>query len=48
VDTAAQAEFMEGAWALVLRRVKAGVVRAVEPHSTVTARAERPKHRRSA
>jgi hypothetical protein len=26
VDTAAQAEFMEGAWALVLGRLKAGVV----------------------
>ena len=31
VDTPAQAEFMERAWAMVLGRLQAGVVRAVDP-----------------
>jgi DNA-binding transcriptional ArsR family regulator/uncharacterized protein YndB with AHSA1/START domain len=48
VDTAAQAEFMEGAWALVLGRLKAGVARAVDPEATVGLRPRRPKRRRSA
>jgi DNA-binding transcriptional ArsR family regulator/uncharacterized protein YndB with AHSA1/START domain len=48
VDTVAQAEFMEGAWTLVLGRLKAGIVRAVDPEAVVPARPTRPKHRRSA
>ena len=48
VDTGAQAEFMEGAWTLVLGRLRAGIVRALEPGVTAPARATRPKRRRSA
>jgi DNA-binding transcriptional ArsR family regulator/uncharacterized protein YndB with AHSA1/START domain len=48
VDTAAEAEFMEGAWALVLGRLKAGVAKAVDPEATVAPRPRRPKRRRSA
>jgi DNA-binding transcriptional ArsR family regulator/uncharacterized protein YndB with AHSA1/START domain len=48
VDTMAHAEFMEGAWTLVLGRLKAGIVRAVDPQAVVPARTSRAKHRRSA
>jgi DNA-binding transcriptional ArsR family regulator/uncharacterized protein YndB with AHSA1/START domain len=48
VDTAAQAQFMEGAWALVLGRLKAGVAQAVDPEAAMRARPRRPKRRRSA
>jgi DNA-binding transcriptional ArsR family regulator/uncharacterized protein YndB with AHSA1/START domain len=43
VDTPAQAEFMEGAWATVLGRLKAGVTRASDPSVTMPPRAGRPK-----
>ncbi len=43
VDTPAQAEFMTGAWTLVLGRLKAGVVSATDPRSTVASRPPRPK-----
>jgi hypothetical protein len=43
VDTPAQAEFMEGAWATVLGRLKAGVARASDPSQTMPARPARPK-----
>ena len=48
VDTADQAEFMEGAWALVLGRLRAGVARAADPVATVGHRLRRRKRRRSA
>ena len=48
VDTGVQAEFMEGAWTLVLGRLRAGVARALEPGAAAPARATRPKRRRSA
>jgi DNA-binding transcriptional ArsR family regulator len=48
VDTGVQAEFMEGAWTLVLGRLRAGIVRALEPGVAAPARATRPKGRRSA
>jgi DNA-binding transcriptional ArsR family regulator len=48
VDTGVQAEFMEGAWTLVLGRLRAGIVRALEPGVAAPARATRPKRRRSA
>lgn len=49
VDTPAQAEFMAGAWTLVLGRFRAGVVRALEPGAApAPARPARPKRRRSA
>ena len=48
VDTAAQTEFMEVAWTMVLGRCKAGVVAASDPNATVAARGRRPKRRRSA
>jgi len=48
VDTGVQAEFMEGAWTLVLGRLRAGIVRALEPGVAASARATRPKRRRSA
>lgn len=48
VDTAAQAEFMEGAWALVLGRLKAGVARALDRQAAVGRRSRRPKRRGSA
>ncbi|HEY6295262.1 MAG TPA: metalloregulator ArsR/SmtB family transcription factor [Streptosporangiaceae bacterium] len=43
VETAAEAEFMEGAWALVLARLKAGVVRASDPGQAMPPRPGRPK-----
>ena len=43
VDTPAQAEFMEGAWATVLGRLKAGVARASDPSQTMPSRPSRPK-----
>jgi DNA-binding transcriptional ArsR family regulator/uncharacterized protein YndB with AHSA1/START domain len=45
VETAAEAEFMERAWALVLGRLKAGVVRATDPGSPMPARPARSKRR---
>ena len=39
VDTPAQAEFMERAWAMVLGRLRAGVVRASDPDSPMPPRA---------
>jgi DNA-binding transcriptional ArsR family regulator len=48
VDTGVQAEFMEGAWTLVLGRFRVGVVRALEPGPRAPARPGRPKRRRSA
>jgi len=44
VDTPAQAAFMEGAWAMVLGRLKAGVVRASNPAEPMLPRPTRPKH----
>jgi DNA-binding transcriptional ArsR family regulator/uncharacterized protein YndB with AHSA1/START domain len=43
VDTPAQAEFMERAWAMVLGRLKAGVARASDPSVTMPPRPTRPK-----
>ena len=43
VDTPAQAAFMEGAWATVLGRLKAGVVRASDPAESMPPRPARPK-----
>jgi len=48
VDTSVQAEFMEGAWTLVLGRFRAGVVRALDPGEAAPARPTRSKRRRSA
>jgi DNA-binding transcriptional ArsR family regulator/uncharacterized protein YndB with AHSA1/START domain len=48
VQTAAQAEFMEKAWATVLGRLKAGVVRASDPNASMPPRPARPKQRDSA
>ena len=45
VETPAQAEFMERAWALVLGRLKAGVVRACDPGAPMSPRPARPKRR---
>ncbi|MGD0063522.1 MAG: metalloregulator ArsR/SmtB family transcription factor [Streptosporangiaceae bacterium] len=45
VDTAAQAEFMEGAWAIVLGRLQAGVARASDLSLPVAPRPDRPKRR---
>jgi DNA-binding transcriptional ArsR family regulator/uncharacterized protein YndB with AHSA1/START domain len=45
VDTPAQAEFMEGAWAMVLGRLQAGVVRAVDPGEPMPPRPARLKRR---
>ncbi|MDQ2813037.1 MAG: SRPBCC domain-containing protein [Actinomycetota bacterium] len=45
VDTAAQAEFMEGAWAIVLGRLQAGVARASDPDLPMAPRPARPKQR---
>jgi DNA-binding transcriptional ArsR family regulator/uncharacterized protein YndB with AHSA1/START domain len=42
-DSPAQAEFMRGAWALVLGRLKAGVVAAIDPLSPNEPRPGRPK-----
>jgi len=44
VDTPAQAAFMEGAWATVLGRLKAGVTRASDPATPMLPRPARPKH----
>jgi len=46
VDTPAQAAFMEGAWAMVLGRLKAGVTRALDPADPMPPRPSRPKHAR--
>jgi DNA-binding transcriptional ArsR family regulator/uncharacterized protein YndB with AHSA1/START domain len=43
VDTPAQAAFMEGAWAMVLGRLKAGVARATDPAEPMLPRPTRPK-----
>ena len=43
VDTPAQAAFMEGAWAMVLGRLKEGVARASDPAQPMTPRPARPK-----
>jgi len=43
VDTPAQATFMEGAWAMVLGRLKAGVTRACDPAEPMPSRPSRPK-----
>jgi DNA-binding transcriptional ArsR family regulator/uncharacterized protein YndB with AHSA1/START domain len=43
VDTPAQATFMEGAWAMVLGRLKAGVARASDPAEPMPPRPARPK-----
>jgi uncharacterized protein YndB with AHSA1/START domain len=43
VETAAQAEFMEKAWAMVLGRLSAGVVRASDPSAPMPPRPARPK-----
>ncbi len=45
VETAAQAEFMKGAWGMVLGRLKAGVVRASDPALAMDPRPGRPKFR---
>jgi DNA-binding transcriptional ArsR family regulator/uncharacterized protein YndB with AHSA1/START domain len=42
--TPAQAAFMEGAWAMVLGRLKAGVARASDPAEPMPPRPARPKH----
>jgi len=47
VQTAAQADFMEKAWAMVLGRLKAGVVRASDPNAPMPPRPARPKQRDS-
>ena len=44
VETPAQAAFMEGAWAMVLGRLKAGVTRALDPATPMPPRPTRPKH----
>jgi uncharacterized protein YndB with AHSA1/START domain len=43
VDTPAQAEFMSGAWAMVLGRLKAGVADASTPTIPMPPRLPRPK-----
>ena len=43
VDTPVQARFMEGAWAVVLGRLKAGVARASNPAQPMPPRPARPK-----
>ena len=45
VDTAQQAEFMEGAWTLVLGRLKAGIVEALDARADVAGRQPRAKRR---
>jgi uncharacterized protein YndB with AHSA1/START domain len=42
-ETPAQAAFMEGAWAMVLGRLKAGVSRACDPAEPMPPRPARPK-----
>lgn len=48
VDTPGQARFMQGAWALVLGRLRAGVASALDPRAPAAPRPGRPKHRRPA
>jgi len=48
VDSPAQAIFMEGAWSMVLGRLKAGVTRASDPAQPMPSRPSRPKLRPSA
>jgi DNA-binding transcriptional ArsR family regulator/uncharacterized protein YndB with AHSA1/START domain len=43
VETAAQAKFMEGAWSMILGRLKAGVARASDPALAMEPRPSRPK-----
>jgi hypothetical protein len=43
VDSPAQAIFMEGAWAMVLGRLKSGVARASDPTEPMPPRLARPK-----
>ena len=45
VDTAAQADFMEHAWTMVLGRLKAGVASAISAGQAAAPRAARPKRR---
>jgi DNA-binding transcriptional ArsR family regulator/uncharacterized protein YndB with AHSA1/START domain len=45
VDTTEQAEFMQRAWAMVLGRLQAGVVRASDPDLPMPPRPARPKRR---
>jgi DNA-binding transcriptional ArsR family regulator len=45
VDSPAQAEFMQGAWAMVLGRLHAGVARASDPSTPMPPRPGRPKRR---
>jgi hypothetical protein len=45
VDSPAQATFMEGAWAMVLGRLKSGVARASDPAEPMPSRPARPKLR---
>ena len=45
VDSPAQATFMEGAWAMVLGRLKSGVTRASDPTEPMPSRPSRPKRR---
>ena len=45
VETPAQAAFMEGAWAMVLGRLKSGVTRASDPAQPMPPRLSRPKLR---
>ena len=45
VDSPAQATFMEGAWAMVLGRLKSGVTRASDPAEPMPFRPSRPKLR---
>ena len=47
VDSPAQAEFMERAWATVLGRLKAGVARASDPAEPMPLRPARPKRHTS-
>ncbi len=48
VDTGSQAQFMEVAWTMVLGRLKAGVVHASDPATSVDSRRPRAKRRASA
>lgn len=45
VDSPHQAHFMEGAWSLVLGRLKSGIVGALDPGAPVQPRPRRPKRR---
>jgi DNA-binding transcriptional ArsR family regulator len=48
VESAAQAEFMQVAWTMVLGRCRSGVVAASNPAASVKPRGSRPKRRRTA